>query len=33
VDREGVIRWAFVDADYTRRAEPADILKALTTLG
>jgi hypothetical protein len=28
VDREGVIRWAFVDADYTRRAEPADILKA-----
>lgn len=33
IDREGVIRWAFVDADYTRRAEPADILAALDALG
>ncbi|MFF8841154.1 peroxiredoxin-like family protein [Streptomyces sp. NPDC015127] len=32
IDREGVIRWAFVDTDYTRRAEPADILAALDTL-
>ncbi|MFF7788550.1 redoxin domain-containing protein [Streptomyces sp. NPDC007991] len=33
IDREGVIRWAFVDADYTRRAEPTDILAALDALG
>ncbi|WP_327318838.1 peroxiredoxin-like family protein [Streptomyces sp. NBC_01235] len=33
IDREGVIRWAFVDTDYTRRAEPADILAALDALG
>jgi peroxiredoxin len=32
IDREGVIRWAFVDADYTRRAEPTDILAALDAL-
>ncbi|GGU71273.1 peroxiredoxin [Streptomyces albospinus] len=32
IDREGVIRWAFVDTDYTARAEPADILAALDTL-
>ncbi|MGV9881868.1 peroxiredoxin-like family protein [Streptomyces sp. NPDC003006] len=29
IDRAGVIRWAFVDTDYTVRAEPSDILKAL----
>jgi peroxiredoxin len=29
IDRTGTIRWAFVDTDYTRRAEPADILAAL----
>ncbi|CAL9494773.1 peroxiredoxin-like family protein [Streptomyces sp. enrichment culture] len=29
IDRDGVIRWAFVDTDYTTRAEPADILSAL----
>ncbi|MEU6579101.1 peroxiredoxin-like family protein [Streptomyces sp. NPDC046805] len=33
IDRDGTIRWAFVDSDYTRRAEPADILSALDTLG
>ncbi|MFE3857928.1 peroxiredoxin-like family protein [Streptomyces griseorubiginosus] len=33
IDRESVIRWAFVDADYTKRAEPADILAALDALG
>ncbi|MEU9213671.1 peroxiredoxin-like family protein [Streptomyces sp. NPDC048415] len=32
IDRAGVIRWAFVDADYTARAEPADILAALDSL-
>lgn len=32
IDREGTIRWAFVDSDYTRRAEPADILAALDFL-
>jgi peroxiredoxin len=32
IDRDGVIRWAFVNTDYTTRAEPADILDALDTL-
>ncbi|MFI7411970.1 peroxiredoxin-like family protein [Streptomyces sp. NPDC049627] len=32
IDRDGTIRWAFADADYTRRAEPADILTALDAL-
>ncbi|CUW29296.1 peroxiredoxin-like family protein [Streptomyces reticuli] len=32
IDRAGVIRWAFVDTDYTTRAEPADILAALDAL-
>nr|WSZ18866.1 AhpC/TSA family protein [Streptomyces canus] len=32
IDRDGVIRWAFADADYTKRAEPADILAALDAL-
>lgn len=29
---DGAIAWAFVDADYTKRAEPADILAALDKL-
>jgi peroxiredoxin/AcrR family transcriptional regulator len=29
VGRDGVVRYAFVDPDYTRRAEPEEILKAL----
>ncbi|MFG2550042.1 peroxiredoxin-like family protein [Streptomyces sp. NPDC048581] len=33
IDRDGVIRWAFVNTDYTTRAEPADILAALDALG
>ncbi|MEU3334903.1 peroxiredoxin-like family protein [Streptomyces sp. NPDC006668] len=33
IDRDGVIRWAFVHTDYTLRAEPADILAALDALG
>ncbi|WDV56556.1 peroxiredoxin-like family protein [Streptomyces coeruleorubidus] len=32
IDRDGVIRWAFVDTDYTARAEPADIIAALDAL-
>ncbi|MFF9351270.1 peroxiredoxin-like family protein [Streptomyces sp. NPDC014734] len=32
IDRDGTIRWAFVDTDYTARAEPADILAALDAL-
>ncbi|MFD8385745.1 peroxiredoxin-like family protein [Streptomyces sp. NPDC059679] len=32
IDRDGMIRWAFVDTDYTARAEPADILAALAAL-
>jgi peroxiredoxin len=32
IDRLGAIRWAFVDTDYTTRAEPADILAALDAL-
>ncbi|EFL33750.1 redoxin superfamily [Streptomyces viridochromogenes DSM 40736] len=33
IDRAGTIRWAFVNADYTARAEPADLLAALEALG
>jgi peroxiredoxin len=29
VDRGGIIRYAFIDADYRKRAEPSDILAAL----
>lgn len=32
VDRDGVIRYAFVDEDYKKRAEPADIVAALQAL-
>ncbi|MGN9763325.1 peroxiredoxin-like family protein [Streptomyces sp. SD31] len=32
IDRDGVIRWAFVNTDYTTRAEPADILHTLDAL-
>lgn len=32
IDGSGTIRWAHVDLDYTRRAEPADVLKALDDL-
>ncbi|OPF83741.1 alkyl hydroperoxide reductase [Streptomyces antioxidans] len=33
IDRSGTVRWAFVDTDFTVRAEPADILAALDALG
>jgi peroxiredoxin len=29
IGHDGVVLWAFVDADFTRRAEPEDILRAL----
>lgn len=32
IDREGIVRYAFLDADYTKRAEPADVLAALESL-
>jgi peroxiredoxin len=32
IDRDRTLRWAFVDTDYTKRAEPADILTALDAL-
>ena len=32
IDRDGVIRWSFVNTDYTTRAEPADILAALDAM-
>ena len=33
IDRSGVIRSADVDPDYTRRAEPAETVKVLRSLG
>ena len=32
IDTDGVIRYAFLDADYRNRAEPADIIEALKKL-
>ncbi len=32
LDSEGIVRFAFVDADYTRRAEPDEILECLRGL-
>lgn len=32
IDRDGQIRWAFLDADYRNRAEPADVISALESL-
>ncbi|MFI4916900.1 MAG: peroxiredoxin-like family protein [Phycisphaerales bacterium JB060] len=29
IDRNAQIRWAFLDADYRNRAEPADVMRAL----
>jgi peroxiredoxin len=33
VGRDGVVRYAFADPDFTRRAEPAEIVAALRALG
>ncbi|REK84958.1 AhpC/TSA family protein [Streptomyces inhibens] len=32
IDRDATIRWAFIDTDYTARAEPSDVLAALDAL-
>lgn len=32
LDKAGVVRWAFVEADFTQRPEPADALAALQSL-
>ncbi len=32
IDRDGVIRWAFLDADYRERADPDEAVAALRTL-
>ncbi|MBI5060566.1 AhpC/TSA family protein [candidate division KSB1 bacterium] len=32
IDRNRIIRWAFVDADYRRRAQPSDIVAELKNL-
>lgn len=32
IDTDGVIRWAFVDKDYRKRAEPKDVLDAVRKL-
>jgi len=32
IDRDGVIRWAHVEADFTTRAEPSAVLDAVKTL-
>lgn len=33
ISRDGIIRFAFVDPDYTQRLEPAEILRTLRELG
>lgn len=33
IDAHGIVQWTFVATDHTLRAEPADILSALDTLG
>ena len=33
VDKGGVIQYAFLDADYTKRAEPSDVVAAVKSLG
>jgi peroxiredoxin len=33
IDREGIIRYAFVDADYRKRAEPSTVISVLRGLG
>ena len=32
IDRTGVVRWRFVEANYTRRADPEEVLKHLNSL-
>ncbi len=32
IDREGVIRWAFADWDYKKRADPAEVIRVVRSL-
>ena len=32
IDTDGTVKWAFLDADYRKRAEPADVTAAVKTL-
>ena len=32
IGRDQTVKWAFVDADYRKRAEPADVLAALKAI-
>jgi peroxiredoxin len=32
LDKDGIVRWRFVDPDHTRRAEPTDVLDAVRSL-
>ena len=32
IGRDGRVAWSHVDADYTRRAEPADVLSVIRGL-
>ncbi len=32
IDQQGIIRWAFLDADYKKRAEPSEMIDALKRL-
>ncbi|MDP0498786.1 MAG: peroxiredoxin-like family protein [Verrucomicrobiota bacterium JB022] len=32
IDTDGIIKWAFLDVDYTKRAEPADVVAAAKRL-
>ena len=32
IDKSGVIRYSFVDPDYTKRAEPSEVLKVVRSL-
>ena len=33
IDTDGVIKYAFLDADYTKRAEPSEVVAAVKALG
>jgi len=32
IDQKGIVRWSFVDTNWTKRAEPEDVLAAVRTL-
>jgi peroxiredoxin len=33
IDKKGVVRWKFVEVDYTRRPDNEEVLKALKSIG